>query len=119
MSTLNKVLLGGAGLLLAVVLVVYFLPTQAPKGYASPAAQAMSDKIDMMERICLSSTISGASAGISSQLDFVKTGLKAGADVTSQKKQLLGVIEGLSGAANAQQMSDTRKCMVLMYDQMD
>ena len=118
MSTLTKVLLGGGALLLVIALVVYFLPTHTVQTYASPGAQAMADKIDIMERICLSSSSQDSSAGVSSQLELVKTDLKSGADVTSQKKRLLGVIEGLGGVAGAQDRSETRKCMVDMYAKM-
>jgi hypothetical protein len=102
-----KYIFYGGAALLAVVLVIFFAADWHPM---SKEAQALSDRVDVAERVCLSSEQSSESAGVTTQFDLAKKALQGSADIVKAKQIIRGAI-GLSESGTITENDHIRTCM--------
>ena len=102
-----KNLLIAAGVLLAVVIGVYFANRPRP---LDPAIQRLSQLTDLAERSCLSNTNDTTSVTIRLSLEAVKK-VDASASIEDQRKAARGAAEALAGALQKVEDAAIRACM--------
>jgi hypothetical protein len=96
-----------AGLLLAVLIGVYFVLKPPP---LSPEMQRLSQLTDLAERACLSNSNDTSSLNLRLRLEAVKK-VDASAGIEEQRKAARGASEALSGELQKIEDAEIRACM--------
>jgi hypothetical protein len=96
-----------AGVLLAVLLVVYFAKKPAPP---DPAMQRLGQLAELAERACLSNTNDTASVTIRVRLEAMKK-VDASAGIEEGRKAARGAAEALAGDLQKVENAEIRACM--------
>jgi hypothetical protein len=102
-----KILLIAAGVLLAVLIVVY-VAMKPPS--PDPAMQRLGQLAELAERTCLSNTNDTVSLTLRVRLEAVKK-LDATAGIEEQRKAARGAAEALSGELQKVENAEIRACM--------
>ena len=102
-----KRLLIAAGVLLAVLIVVYVAMKPPP---LNPAMQRLGQLTELAERTCLSNTNDTASLTLRVRLEAVKK-VDATAGIEEQRKAARGAAEALSGELQKVENVEIRACM--------
>jgi hypothetical protein len=96
-----------AGVLLVVLIMVYFAIKPAPP---DPAMQRLGQLTEMAERACLSNTNDTASLTLRVRMEAVKK-VDASAGIEEQRKAARGAAEALSGELQKVENAEIRACM--------
>ena len=96
-----------AGVLLAVLLGVYFIIRPKPP---APEIQRLADLTDLAERTCLSNTTDSNSLGLKVQLDAMKK-IDGKASIEQQHSAARGAAQAFTGELQKQENTEIRACM--------
>lgn len=102
-----KNLLIAAGVLLAVLIGVYFV--RQPK--RDPAMQRLADLTELAERMCLSNTNDTSSLAIRSSLEAMRNKVQASAGIDEQRIAVRGAAQVLDGTLLNVENNQIRTCM--------
>ena len=105
-------LLIAAGVLLAVLIVVYFTMNRK-QGSPDPAMQRLGQLTELAERSCLSNTTDTTSVNIRVRLEAVKAvqNVGASAGIEEQRRAARGAAEALAGEVQKVENAEIRACM--------
>lgn len=106
-SGMTKNLLVAAGVLLAVLIVIYLV--RQPK--RDPAMQRLADLTELAERTCLSNTNDTSSLAIRSSLEAVRTKVQASAGIEEKRSAVRGAAQALDGTLQNTENNQIRTCM--------
>ncbi len=102
-----KNLLIAAGVLLAVLLAVYFIIRPKP---LDPEVQRLANLTELAERSCLSNTSDTSSVSLRVQLEAMKK-IDGSASIQQQRSAARGAAEALAGELQKQENAEIRACM--------
>lgn len=102
-----KNLLIAAGVLLAVLIAVYFATQHKP----DPAVQRLADLTELAERTCLSNTSDTSSLTIRSSLEAVRKNVQASAAIDQKRSSVRGAAQALDETLQNTENNQIRTCM--------